>query len=282
METVTRFAPSPTGYLHIGHAYSALINFDQAIAAGGHFLLRIEDIDQTRCRPEYEAAIFEDLAWIGLTWKEPVLRQSDRMALYETRLAELESRGLVYRCFKSRKDIQDAMSAPHHSPVGAFRSGPLAAIEERDALAEGKPYAWRLSMSEAETTLGDAFSTLTFVEETKTGQVECPADAGHFGDVVLGRKDSGTSYHLSSVIDDAEQGVTNVTRGKDLRDAAGLHVLLYKILGLTPPVYRHHDLILGDDGKRLAKRDHAATLRAMRENSLSPSDVKAQLPIVTT
>ena len=278
METVTRFAPSPTGYLHLGHAYSALVNFNQANATQGRFLLRIEDIDQTRCRPEYDAAIFDDLAWLGLTWEEPVIRQSERMAVYEACLAELQDRGLVYRCFRTRKDIEQAMSAPHESPTGAFRSGPLAALEERDNLADGKPYAWRLSLSEAQTALGDAFSALSFREDTNDGPVDVPAEVDRFGDVVLGRKDSGTSYHLSSVLDDAEQGVTHVTRGEDLREAAGLHVLLYALLNLTPPVYRHHALILGEDGKRLAKRDQAATIRAMRERGLTPDNVRAMLP----
>lgn len=278
METVTRFAPSPTGYLHLGHAYSALINFEQAASAQGRFHLRVEDIDKTRCRPEYLAAIFEDLAWLGLTWEEPVVQQSDRMAVYEAQLADLQDRGLVYRCFKTRKDIEQAMSAPHGSPAGAFRSAPLAALEEQDNLAEGKPYAWRLSLSEAERALGDAFSALSFREETNDGVMDVPAQVERFGDVVLGRKDSGTSYHLSSVLDDAEQGVTHVTRGEDLREAAGLHALLYALLNLTPPVYRHHALITGEDGKRLAKRDKAATLRAMRKRGLTPDDVKALLP----
>ena len=278
METITRFAPSPTGYLHLGHAYSALINLDRAQAANGRFLLRIEDIDQTRCRPEYDAAIFEDLAWLGLTWEEPVVRQSERMAMYETRLADLQSRGLIYRCFKTRKDIENALSAPHNSLAGAFRSAPLAALEERDNLADGKPYAWRLSLTEAAQTLGNAYSTLTFTEEKDGGRVETPADVDRFGDVVLGRKDSGTSYHLSSVLDDAEQGVTPIIRGEDLREAAGLHTLLYALFDLAPPLYRHHALITGEDGKRLAKRDQAATLRAMREGGLTPDDVKGQLP----
>lgn len=278
MDVVTRFAPSPTGFLHLGHAYSAVINFEQAQAADGRFLLRIEDIDQTRCKLEYDAAIFEDLAWLGLTWEDPVMRQSERMEIYESHLAALQERGLVYRCFKTRKDIEDTMNAPHESPAIAFRGGPLAALEERDNLAEGKPYAWRLSLTEAEAALGLAFNTLTFAEETEGGLIDVPAEVERFGDVVLGRKDSGTSYHLSSVVDDAEQGVTHVTRGEDLREAAGLHVLLHALLELTPPVYRHHGLILGEDGKRLAKRDQAATLRAMRERGLTPEDVRALLP----
>lgn len=286
MDIVTRFAPSPTGYLHLGHAYSALINFEHAKQAGGRFLLRIEDIDQTRCRPAYDDAIPEDLEWLGLHWEQPVLQQSDRMEVYETHLKALQERGLVYRCFKTRKDIEQAMSAPHGSqhgsphdaPTGAFRSGPLAALEERDNLAEGKPYAWRLSLTAVEAALGKTVSDLTFREDTAKGLVDQPAEVARFGDVVLGRKDSGTSYHLSSVIDDAAQGVTHVTRGEDLCEAAGLHALLYAVFDLAPPVYRHHPLILGADGKRLAKRDQAVTLRAMRESGMSPDDVRAQLP----
>jgi glutamyl-Q tRNA(Asp) synthetase len=278
METITRFAPSPTGYLHLGHAYSALINFEYARSVHGQFLLRIEDIDQGRCRPEYESAIYEDLAWFGLEWEQPVLRQSERMAIYEAQLAALQERGLVYRCFKTRKDIEQAMSAPHDSPTGAFRGEALAALEERDNLANGKPYAWRLSLTEAKAALGATFSTLVYVEDTPGGLVDQPAEVERFGDVVLGRKDSGTSYHLSSVIDDATQGITHVIRGEDLREAAGLHALVYALLDLKPPVYRHHDLILDDTGKRLSKRDDAATLRAMRERGLTPADVKKLMP----
>lgn len=278
METVTRFAPSPTGYLHLGHAYSAFINFEYARSKNGRFVLRVEDIDQTRCKPVYEAAIYEDLAWLGLSWEQPVLRQSERMAIYEATLADLQERGLVYRCFKTRKDIEQAMSAPHESQTGSFRSGPLVALEERDNLADGKPYAWRLSLTEAEAALGVAFSALVYVEETAGGLIEQPAEIERFGDVVLGRKDSGTSYHLSSVVDDAAQGISHVIRGEDLREAAGLHALLHALLDLTPPIYTHHDLILDDTGKRLSKRDEAATLRAMRERGLNPDDVKELMP----
>src|SRR5262245_29049788 len=224
---VTRFAPSPTGLLHLGHAYCALINFEQARAAGGRFLLRIEDTDQERCRPQYEAAILEDLAWLGLSWCEPPLRQSERLAFYEAQLACLHARGLVYRCFRSRKDVESAMSAPHGAPAPAhaFRGGPLPEAEEHANVAAGRPYAWRLSLSIAEAALGWRFSALSFVEETEKGPVERPAEPERFGDAVLGRKDTGTSYHLASVLDDAAQGVTHVTRGEDLREAAGLHVL---------------------------------------------------------
>ena len=278
MAVVTRFAPSPTGYLHLGHAYSALLNFEQARAAGGRFILRIEDIDNTRCRPEYEAAIYEDLAWLGLDWDGPAPRQSERIAFYQERLAALHQRGLVYRCFKTRRDMEEAMSAPHAAPARAFHSVPLAAREERDNLAEGKPYAWRLSLAAAEAALGPAFRELCFAEETDAGMMKRPAEPWRFGDVVLGRKDIGTSYHLASVLDDAAQGVTHVTRGEDLREAAGLHALLQALLGLDPPVYRHHKLITDETGQRLSKRNAAMALRALRAAGVTPAELRARFP----
>lgn len=285
-DVVTRFAPSPTGYLHLGHAFSAWLNAEQAnqtSRAGGRFLLRIEDIDQTRCRQHFDDAIFEDLAWLGLTWEEPVMRQSARMNIYQHALDNLFERGLIYRCFRSRKDIEDILRAPHAPDASddatiAFRGAPLAALEERDNLAEGRPFAWRLSLSAAQQELGDAYTTLTYRAQTDTSLVNVSAEPGRFGDVVLGRKDSGTSYHLSSVIDDAAQGITHVTRGEDLRDAAGLHTLLQALLGLPSPVYRHHDLIANVEGQRLSKRDDAMALRTMRETGMSPDDVKALMP----
>jgi glutamyl-Q tRNA(Asp) synthetase len=274
---VTRFAPSPTGYLHLGHAYSALINFQQARDAGGRFLLRIEDIDQQRCRPEYVAAIFEDLNWLGLSWDEPPLRQSRRLAFYEARLTSLHARGLVYRCFRTRQDIKDAMNAPHNTPARVFRGASLAALEERDNVAEGRPYAWRLSLTAAQAALGPRFSALTFVEHTEDGLRERPAEPWRFGDVVLGRKDSGTSYHLASVLDDAAQGVTHVTRGEDLREAAGLHALLYALFELEPPIYRHHKLLTDEAGRRLSKRDGSVALRALRDAGVSAEELRARL-----
>jgi glutamyl-Q tRNA(Asp) synthetase len=274
---VTRFAPSPTGFLHLGHAYSALINFERAGAEKGRLLLRIEDIDRDRCRPEYEAAIYEDLAWLGIDWQKPVVRQSTRFEIYETELANLRGRGLVYRCFRTRQDIANSMSAPHGAPLRAFRGEPLSQTEEEEQLAEGRPYAWRLSLTAAEAALGSQFETLTFTEETDQGLVKRPAEPSRFGDVVLGRKDSGTSYHLASVLDDAAQGVTHVIRGEDLREAAGLHTLLQALLRLEQPVYRHHKMIVDDKGQRLSKRDRAATLRAMREAGTSPERIRARL-----
>lgn len=273
--TTTRFAPSPTGYLHLGHAASALLNHAVAQEAGGRFLLRMEDIDQGRCRLAFEAAIIEDLTWLGLAWDPPILRQSERLPLYEAALADLARRGLVYRCFRSRRDIEEAMSAPHVLPSGAFTGAALSALEERDALAEGRPYAWRLSLDAAKQALGRRFDGLRFAEEHEGRLVNHPAEPARFGDVVLGRKDSGTSYHLASVIDDAATGVTVVMRGEDLREAAGLHRLLQELLGLPAPIYRHHALLTGPDGKRLSKRDGAASIRALREAGHSAAEVRA-------
>jgi glutamyl-Q tRNA(Asp) synthetase len=274
MPFVTRFAPSPTGYLHLGHAFSALTAFDASRAAGGSFLLRIEDIDQGRARPEFEAAIFEDLAWLGLEWEEPVRRQSEHMSEYAAVLQRLIDRELVYRCFRTRREIAEAIaSAPHGESAEVFLGGALPPEEEAAKLAAGEPFAWRLSLKKARAALGPTYFALVFEDET--GRVR--AEPERLGDVVLARKDFPTSYHLASVWDDALQGVTHVIRGEDLRESAHLHVLLQKLLGLPQPIYRHHRLILGADGKRLAKRDSAATLRAMRESGKTPADVGAMV-----
>lgn len=274
MSFVTRFAPSPTGYLHLGHALSALTAFDAARAANGRFLLRIEDIDQARTRPEFEAAIYEDLAWLGLSWEEPVRRQSEHLAEYAKPLQSLIESGLAYRCFRTRKEIADAIaSAPHGEAGERFTGEALPADEEAQRLAAGDAYAWRLSLKKARAALGLAYFALVFEDET--GLVR--AEPERHGDVVLARKDFGTSYHLASVWDDALQGVTHVIRGEDLREAAHLHVLLQKLLGLPQPVYRHHRLVLGEDGKRLAKRDQSATLRALREAGKTPAEVRAMV-----
>ncbi|HVZ99567.1 MAG TPA: tRNA glutamyl-Q(34) synthetase GluQRS [Caulobacterales bacterium] len=273
MSFVTRFAPSPTGYLHFGHALSALTAFDAARAAGGRFLLRIEDIDQGRARPEFEAATFEDLAWLGLAWEEPVRRQSEHMDEYQSVLDDLIARELVYRCFLTRREIAEASASAPHGAGDVFRGEALPPEEEAERLAKGDAFAWRLSLKKARAALGPAYFSLTFEDET--GLVRATPDA--LGDVVLARKDCPTSYHLASVWDDARQGVTHVIRGEDLREAAHLHVLLQKLLGLPQPIYRHHRLVLGEDGKRLAKRDHAATLRALRESGRTAADVRAML-----
>jgi glutamyl-Q tRNA(Asp) synthetase len=275
MSFVTRFAPSPTGYLHLGHAYSALTAFDAARAADGRFLLRIEDIDQGRTRPEFEAAIFEDLAWLGIVWEEPVRKQSEHMAEYTSVLNRLIERGVMYRCFLTRKEIAEAIASAPHGPEEIFRGEALPAEEEAERLERGEAFAWRLSLKKARAVLGPAYFTLMFEDET--GPVR--ADPERHGDVVLARKDFATSYHLASVWDDAQQGVTHVIRGEDLRDAAHLHVLLQRLLDLPTPRYRHHMLILGADGKRLAKRDHAAMLRSLREAGKTAADVRALLEL---
>lgn len=276
MTFVTRFAPSPTGNLHLGHAFSALTAFNAARAANGRFLLRIEDIDQGRSRPEFEASLFEDLAWLGIAWEEPVRRQSEHMADYERALQSLIDRQLVYRCFRTRKEIAEAIaSAPHGEAEEAFRGEALPPDEEAEKLEAGEAFAWRLSLKKARAALGPAYFALMFEDET--GPVR--AEPERHGDVVLARKDFGTSYHLASVWDDALQGVTHVIRGEDLREAAHLHVLLQKLLELPRPVYRHHRLVLGEDGKRLAKRDQAATLKALRESGKTPADVRGMIDL---
>jgi len=274
---VTRFAPSPTGYLHRGHAFSALTAFDAAQAAGGRFLLRIEDIDGTRSRPEYEAAILEDLAWLGLDWESPVRRQSEHLAEYHAAIEALRTRGLVYRCFKTRKEL-DIGRAPHE-PAVPYVGAPLPAAEEAARLARGEPFAWRLSLAAAREALG-GFGGLTFVEEGtgpqgETGLIQARPETA--GDIVLARKDVGVAYHLAVVHDDALQGVTHVIRGHDLFEAAHIQRLLQALLDLPTPTYRHHGLLVGPDGKRYAKRDKAQTLRELRAAGLSPSDLRVEL-----
>ncbi|MEZ5995711.1 MAG: tRNA glutamyl-Q(34) synthetase GluQRS [Hyphomonadaceae bacterium] len=274
MSFVTRFAPSPTGRLHLGHAFSALTAFEAARAAGGRFLLRIEDIDQGRSRPEFEATIYDDLAWLGIAWDDPVRRQSEHMADYAAALQQLIDRQLVYRCFRTRAEIAEAIaSAPHGEAEEAFRGEALPADEEAAKIEAGEAFAWRLSLRKARAALGPAYFALVFEDET--GLVRAAPE--RHGDAVLARKDFATSYHLASVCDDAHQGVTHVIRGEDLREAAHLHVLLQKLLGLPQPVYRHHRLILGEDGKRLAKRDQGATLKNLREAGKTPADIRAVL-----
>ncbi|HNR77097.1 MAG TPA: tRNA glutamyl-Q(34) synthetase GluQRS [Parvularculaceae bacterium] len=281
---VTRFAPSPTGYLHLGHAFSALTAFRAAREAGGRFLLRIEDIDRGRRRPEFETAIYEDLAWLGLEWETPVRRQSDHFADYEAALSRLIDKGLVYRCFKTRKEVLDEIArAPHlgrEGPEGpAFIGAALPEAEESVLIIASAPFAWRLSMARTRKSLGPHFDRLSFIEQDIDGANErrVPATPEIFGDAVIARKDSGTSYHLASVHDDALAGVTHVIRGDDLRAAAHLHALLQALLESPAPVYRHHELIADDSGKRLAKRDKAATLRSLRDAGATPADLYRRL-----
>jgi glutamyl-Q tRNA(Asp) synthetase len=276
---VTRFAPSPTGRLHRGHAYSALTAFEAARAAGGRFLLRIEDIDRTRCRPEYETALLEDLAWLGLAWETPVRRQSEHMADYRAALERLAERGLVYRCYRTRREIAAAIESAPHGAMEAWRGGPLSPQEEARREAEGAPYAWRLSLVAAAQALG-GFGDLAFEEEGcgpqgESGRIAARPELG--GDVVLARKDVGVAYHLAVVVDDALQGVTHVIRGQDLFEAAHVQRLLQALLGLPTPVYRHHRLLMGPDGKRFAKRDLAETLAEIRARGVSAEALRREL-----
>ncbi|MDO9707192.1 tRNA glutamyl-Q(34) synthetase GluQRS [Paracraurococcus lichenis] len=276
---VTRFAPSPTGHLHLGHAHSALFAASLAEAAGGRFLLRLEDIDRSRCRPEFAAAIEEDLAWLGLAWDGPVRAQSAHMPAYRAALDRLAGRGLLYPCFCTRADIQREVAAAGHAPHLAPRGpdGPLypgtcrrlSPAEREDRIAAGQPYALRLDMAAA---LAEAPPGLSF-HELGEGRLRC--DPGQFGDAVLARKDVPASYHLCVTHDDALQGVTLVTRGEDLRPATHLHRLLQALLEWPEPAYAHHPLILGPDGKRLAKREGAPALRALRAAGQAPAAVRA-------
>lgn len=274
MTFVTRFAPSPTGYLHKGHAFSALTAHTAAREAGGRFLLRIEDIDATRCRPEFEAAIHEDLAWLGLDWETPVRRQSEHMADYEAALDQLRSRGLAYRCFRTRKEIAGDIGRAPHGPMEAFCGHPLHADQEAALLAQGHPFAWRLSLDRALAAIDPA--ALTFGEEGGEAPAIIFARPELGGDVVLARKDVGVAYHLAVVVDDALQGVTHVIRGEDLAEATHVQRLLQALLDLPTPVYRHHRLLVGPDGKRFAKRDRAQTLRELRAAGVTPRALRRE------
>lgn len=271
----------------MGHAYSALVAYHAAQAVGGRFLLRIEDIDQGRCKPEFEDAIYEDLNWLGLKWEMPVRRQSDHFDDYASALEQLREADLVYRCFKTRKEIAEEIArAPHLGRTGPegvpYFGAPLTVLEERALLAKGAPFSWRLSISAAKEVLGDRFEALTFNEtgagpNGEAGLIKAKPDI--FGDVVIARKDFGTSYHLSAVYDDALQDVTHIIRGEDLYHASYLHVLLQALLNLPTPIYQHHRLITDEKGKRFAKRDMSATLKALREKGVTHEEILARLNI---
>jgi len=271
---VTRFAPSPTGYLHLGHAYAAI----RAREAGGRFLLRIEDIDTARCRPEFEVSILEDLAWLGLAWEEPVLRQSARFAAYRVALDRLAALGLLYPCFCTRADIAQASQAPH-GPDGVLYPGTCRNLSEtarKTQIASGAAYALRLDVAKAATKIG----ALSF-EERGAGPDGArgiiAADPLAFGDIVLARKEIAAAYHLAVVVDDAFQDVSLVTRGNDLFAATPVQRLLRELLGLPAPAYAHHKLILDADGKKFSKRDRATTLRALREAGVTPAEIRARI-----
>jgi glutamyl-Q tRNA(Asp) synthetase len=270
--TVTRFAPSPTGYLHLGHAHAAL--FAARAAADGRFLLRIEDIDSTRCRREFEDAIYEDLTWLGLRWETPVRRQSAHMEDYARALDALHSTGLLYPCFCTRKDIAAEIAragiAPH-GPDGPLYPGmcrALSAEERAQRIAAGAPFALRLDMARAVDRTGP-------LAWRDRGAGIVTAAPSNFGDVVLARKETPASYHLAVTIDDALQGVSLVTRGEDLFAATHVHRLLQALLSLPTPEYHHHRLLVDDTGRRLAKRDQAATIRSLRTAGHDPAQVRA-------
>lgn len=283
MTFVTRFAPSPTGRLHKGHAFSAATASTAAKAAGGRFLLRIEDIDPTRCKPEFEAAIVEDLIWLGLDWDRPVRRQSEHLTDYAAVIDVLNQRGLLYRCFRTRKDILDTIGDAPHGPVDAARPGPHPADEEATLLAQARPFAWRLMLDRAREALGDTvWGSLVFTEEGsgphgEHGLIRVRPETA--GDVVLARKDAGASYHVAVTHDDALQGVTHVIRGEDLFEATHIQVLIQTLMGWPTPVYRHHRLLVGADGRRYAKRDQSATLAELRCDGLNPDALLAELGV---
>ncbi|MFZ5693170.1 MAG: tRNA glutamyl-Q(34) synthetase GluQRS [Pseudomonadota bacterium] len=276
-----RFAPSPNGYLHLGHALSALLNADLARASGGRLLLRIEDIDRTRCKPEYERAIYDDLAWLGIRWEQPVRRQSEHFHAYRDALAKLEALGLVYPSFESRGEIAQMIAArgqdwPRDPDGAPLYPGGRAAMSDgarKARMAAGEPYALRLDMAAAVARTGE----LTWREagqgpDGETGIVAAKPQA--WGDVILARKETPTSYHLSVVVDDALQGVTDIVRGQDLFWSTSVHRLLQALLGLPAPAYRHHRLIRDEAGRKLSKSTQATALRALRADGATPSDIR--------
>ncbi|RDL50297.1 Glutamate--tRNA ligase [Ensifer sp. M14] len=286
-QPVFRFAPSPNGLLHLGHALSAMLNHDMAQASNGRFLLRIEDIDRTRCRPEFETAIFDDLAWLGLEWEQPARRQSDHLDAYASALKRLDDMGLVYPSVMSRGEIKAAVAEaetkgrtwprdPDGAPLYPGSERNLGSEARNAVIASGKPHAWRLDMAKAALSAGAA--PLTWQEtgngpEGETGIIA--ADPAAWGDVILSRSDAPSSYHLSVVVDDALQGITHVVRGRDLYHATAVHRLLQRLLDLPEPVYHHHRLLLGADGRKLSKSNRDTGIQAFREAGRTPADIRA-------
>jgi glutamyl-Q tRNA(Asp) synthetase len=286
MPPVFRFAPSPNGYLHLGHAYSALLNFDSARASGGRLLLRIEDIDTARCRPEFEAAIYQDLAWLGIAWEKPVRRQSEHLSDYRAAIEKLSAQGLIYPSFESRAEIARLVAEreaegpwprdPDGGPLYPGVAKTLSPDQRARLLDSGVPYALRLDMAAACARSGD----LGWIEhgegpDGETGAVAARPQA--WGDVILARKETPTSYHLSVVIDDALQGVTDVVRGRDLFWSTSVHRLLQQLLGLPHPAYRHHRLVPDRAGQKLAKSTQATGLRELRAAGITPADIRRQI-----
>jgi glutamyl-Q tRNA(Asp) synthetase len=280
---VFRFAPSPNGYLHLGHALSALLNFDMARAAGGRLLLRIEDIDVTRCKPEFETAIYEDLEWLGVSWERPVRRQSEHLDDYRAALAKLEAMRLTFPGFESRAEIAHMVGDreshvrwprdPDGAPIYPGTARQMPEAERAARLASGDAYAIRLDMDRAMEWTGPLHWTETGSGPLgETGAVA--AEPGAWGDVIVGRKETPTSYHLSVAIDDALQGVTQVVRGQDLFWSTSVHRVLQAVLGLPAPAYHHHRLLLDTDGKKLSKSTRSTGLRELRAAGMTPADVR--------
>jgi len=280
---VFRFAPSPNGYLHLGHAYSALLNFDLARQAGGRLLLRIEDIDTARCRPEFESAIYQDLAWLGTGWEEPVRRQSEHFSEYRDAVERLAAQGLIYPSFESRAEVAKLVAQreanapwprdPDGAPLYPGAAKSLSPDARARLLESGAPYALRLDMAAACARAGD----LTWIErgegpDGERGVVAARPEA--WGDVILARKETPTSYHLSVVVDDASQGVTEVVRGRDLFWSTSVHRLLQQLLGLPAPAYLHHRLVRDRAGRKLSKSTEATGLRELRAAGATPADIR--------
>jgi glutamyl-Q tRNA(Asp) synthetase len=280
MPPVFRFAPSPNGYLHLGHARSALLNADLARASGGRLLLRIEDIDIARCRPAYVQAIYEDLRWLGLAWEQPVRRQSEHMTAYRDALDRLEAMGLVYPAFESRREVAHMVASrgeawpfdPDGAPIYPGSIDAMTDSERAALIATGAPFALRLDMVAARARAGDLFWI-----EHDVGRVTAKPE--HWGDVILARRDTPTSYHLAVVIDDALQGVTHVVRGRDLYWSTSVHRLLQALLDLPQPHYRHHDLVLDDTGHKLSKSTDATALRVLRARGVTPADIRRRVTL---
>ena len=289
----TRFAPSPNGWLHLGHAYSALTGADLAAQAGGQFIVRLEDIDVGRARPHFVDGIYQDLEWLGLDWPQPVMVQSERFEIYQTSLNKLRQQGLVYPCWATRRDISNAIAQrtadgeswprdPDGAPLypGLYRDLPDS--ERRKLMWEGGSYAWRLDMQKAvqmiERNEGTNSAPFHYIETASGKERRIAFDPLSYGDVVLARKDVPTSYHLAVVVDDAAQNITHVTRGQDLAAATSIHIVLQKLLGLPTPLYHHHGLVRDTSGRRLSKQAGDSGFRELRQMGLSVNEVKALLP----
>lgn len=282
---VFRFAPSPNGALHLGHALSAILNHDMATDAGGRFLLRMEDIDLARCTPDHEAAIYDDLTWLGLEWERPVRRQSQHFENYGAALERLKEMGLVYPSFLTRGEVKAAVATverqgqpwprdPDGTPLYPGLDRQRDDAERECLIAEGKRHAWRLDMKKALSYLR---GPLTWRETGQGAERHVKADPSAWGDVILSRSDAPSSYHLSVTVDDALQGITHVVRGMDLFHATSVHRLLQELLGLPAPIYHHHRLVVGPDGRKLSKSEKSTGLAALREAGASPAEIRRRI-----